>query len=283
MKNVRNLSSFANARRGIGTIPVIAACCGVAAVSVGLWVVESRHLSALDRDRAQTAEALRQAKLQIQDLSGRLNSLQEKSRIQEADRAVAPPAVPAVSGTSRKKRAVAPPRDPRVDKLQGQLGETQKELASTREDLAKAQQDLDGKIASTRDDLNGSIAKTHDEVAALQRRGELNIYEFKLSKSKELQRVGPLSLSLRGTSTKHKTYDLSLVVDDNALAKKHVNLYEPVWITLSDRPQPVQLVVNRVGKNEIEGYVSEPKYKKSELATSSTTPEQSAQQSLSTR
>ena len=99
---------------------------------------------------------------------------------------------------------------------------------------------------------------------ALQRRGEQNIYEFKLTKSKEMQRVGPLSISLRSTSVKHKTYDLTMAVYDNALAKKHVNIYEPVWITLSDRPQPVQLVVNHVEKNEITGYVSEPKYKKSE-------------------
>jgi hypothetical protein len=103
-------------------------------------------------------------------------------------------------------------------------------------------------------------------VVALQRRGERNIYEFKLTKSKDLHRVGPLSVSLRSTSTRHKTYDLAMVVDDNSLNKKHVNLYEPVWITLTDRAQPVQLVVNHVGKDEIEGYVSEPKYRNSELS-----------------
>jgi hypothetical protein len=65
-----------------------------------------------------------------------------------------------------------------------------------------------------------------------------------------------------------------MIVDDNALAKNHINLYEPVWITLSDRPQPVQLVVNHVEKNEIEGYVSEPKYTKSELLANTEQPAQ---------
>jgi len=74
-----------------------------------------------------------------------------------------------------------------------------------------------------------------------------------------------------------------MMVDDNALNKKNVNLYEPVWITLGDRPQPVQLVVNHVEKNEIEGYVSEPKYRKSELVANSAPPVQPPQQQLSSR
>ena len=73
------------------------------------------------------------------------------------------------------------------------------------------------------------------------------------------------------------------MVDDNALTKNHVNLYEPVWITVSDRPQPVQLVVNHVEKNEIEGYVSEPKYRKSELLANSERPAQAPQLQLSNR
>jgi len=92
-----------------------------------------------------------------------------------------------------------------------------------------------------------------------------------------------LSISLRGANAKRKTYDLAMMVDDNALTKNHVNLYEPIWITLSDRPQPVQLVVNHVEKNEITGYVSEPKYRKSELLANSGQPARTLQPRLLTR
>jgi hypothetical protein len=57
-----------------------------------------------------------------------------------------------------------------------------------------------------------------------------------------------------------------MIVDDNQLTKKHVNLYEPIWIHTENESQPVQVVVNRVEKNLIHGYVSAPKYKPSELA-----------------
>ena len=219
--------------------------------------------------------------MQIQDLTSRLNTLAESSAAKEkptpvaiaAPRNAAPRNAAPRNAAARSRAASAgsgpgraPAADARFDRLQGQLTETRKELASTRDELAQDKEELDGRINSARDDLNGSIARTHDEVVALQKRGEQNVYEFKLTKSKEMQRVGPLSLSLRSTSVKHKTYDLAMLVDDNALSKKHVNLYEPVWITLTDRPQPVQLVVNHVENKEIEGYVTEPKYSKADLA-----------------
>lgn len=271
-------------------MPVLAASCGLAAVvGLGLWTAERSQVHTLDQDRARSAAALDQAKSQIQDLTNRLNALAEKSAAAEQPAPL--PAVPPIASprirtasANRPKRPRAPAADVRVDRLQGQLAETRKELASTRDQLAKDKEELNGRIDSTRDDLDGSIARTHDEVVELQKRGEQNVYEFKLAKSKEMQRVGPLSLSLRSTSVKHKTYDLAMMVDDNALNKKHVNLYEPVWITLSDRPQPVQLVVNHVGKNEIEGYVIQPKYKKSDLAANSGWPaSQTPQTQLATR
>jgi hypothetical protein len=270
--------------RGVGTIPVIAAGGGLAILTLSLWTVERSHLRALEAERTQTTVALNQARLQIFDLTTRLNSLTEKQR-EAAPSAPANPTPRPAPATGRKGSAAREAvRDPRVDRLQGRLTETQKELATTREDLSKAREELDGKINSARDDLNGSIAKTHDEIVALQKRGEQNIYEFKLTKSKQMQRVGPVSLSLRGTSTKHFTYDLAMTVDDRVLNKKQVNLYEPVLITIGERPQPLQLVVNRVGKSEIEGYLSEPKYRKSELAGNSEPPAQAAQQQqLSTR
>jgi hypothetical protein len=62
-----------------------------------------------------------------------------------------------------------------------------------------------------------------------------------------------------------------MIVDDNRLTKKNVNLYEPIWIHTENESQPVQVVVNRVDKNLVHGYVSAPKYKPSELAASSAT------------
>ncbi len=108
-------------------------------------------------------------------------------------------------------------------------------------------------------------------MVVLQKRGERNYYEFALDKSKQYSRVGPLSVELRKADAKHKRFDMMMLVDDNEFQKKSVNLYETVWISLSDRPQPIELVVNKITKDHIEGYLSEPKYKKSELQSSVST------------
>ena len=132
--------------------------------------------------------------------------------------------------------------------------------------MAKNRADLEGSLNSTRDELNGSIAKTHEELVVLQKRGERNYFEFDLTKSKQFQRFGPLTLSLRRADTKHMNYDVAMVVDDNQLSKKRVNLYEPIWIHTENESQPVQVVVNKIGKNFVHGYISAPKYRPSELA-----------------
>jgi len=183
----------------------------------------------------------------------------------------ATPAAPTASGAksapmkhpAAKRHAVV---DKRYTQLQAQLAEQQKQLKDTQEQVEKYRSDLEGNINSTRDELNGSIARTHEELVALEKRGERNYYEFDLSKSKQFERVGPLSLSLRKADTKHKSYDLAMVVDDNQLVKKQVNLYEPITIHTDNESQPMMVVVNKIDKNLVHGYISAPKYKPSELA-----------------
>src|SRR5260370_35290752 len=114
----------------------------------------------------------------------------------------------------------------------------------------------------------GSIAKTHYELVVLEKHGERSYFEFEPGKSKQLQRVGHLTLSLRRADSKHMNYDMSMVVDDNQLSKKRVNLYEPIWIHTENESQPVQVVVNKISKNFVHGYISAPKYKPSDLAAS---------------
>jgi uncharacterized protein YlxW (UPF0749 family) len=177
-------------------------------------------------------------------------------------------------------RRRTPPVDKKYLELQAQLADQQKQLKATQDEVAKDRSDLEGSINSTRDDLNstinstrddlnGSIAKTHDELVALEKRGERSYFEFDLSKSKEFQRVGPLTISLRKADTKHKHYNLAMMVDDNELQKKNVNLYEPIWIHADADSQPVQIIVNKIDKDHVHGYISAPKYKPSELAAAS--------------
>jgi outer membrane murein-binding lipoprotein Lpp len=241
----------------------------VAGISLAYVSRERRQLNDLNATNQALSLSVAQLKTEMQGMADKLSQP-----------APPPPArivpVSPSSPGSRPRTVARATADPRFRQMQARLADQEKQLSSTREDLNKTRDDLQGKLDSTRDELSGSLAstkdelnssigRTHDDVVALQKRGERNYYEFQLSKSKEFKRIGPLSLSLRKVNTKRKSYDLALFVDDNQMQKKSINLFEPIWINLDDRPQPVQLVVNQISKDQIQGYISEPKYKKSEL------------------
>ncbi len=211
----------------------------------------------------------------INDMQGQLNTVTTKlnemtAAQQAAEAAAAQKKALAANGTGAKsvagKRTTAESK--RLKEIQARIDEQQKQLKDTQDQVAKNRADLEGSLNSTRDELNGSIAKTHEELVVLQKRGERNYFEFDLNKSKQFQRFGPLTLSLRRADTKHMNYDVAMVVDDNQLSKKRVNLYEPIWIHTENESQPVQVVVNKIGKNFVHGYISAPKYRPSELAAS---------------
>jgi len=218
-----------------------------------------KEMTAHDADMNATVAQLRG---QLDDVTAKLNQMAaaQAAATQSAPQpaAAAPPAAP--------KRRTASVSDKRYKQLQAQLDAQQKELKDTENSVAQTRSDLEGSISSTKDELNGTIAKNHDELVALERRGERDYYEFDLWKSKQFQRTGPISLSLRGADAKHMSYDIVALVDDNQLGKKHVDLYEPIWFDRADDPQPLQVVVNKVEKNHVYGYVNAPKYRNSELA-----------------
>ena len=83
-------------------------------------------------------------------------------------------------------------------------------------------------------------------------------------------------MRLKKANDKHQYADMELMVDDRNLSQKHVNLYQPVMFYTPDSPQPVEVVINQIGKNHIHGYVSASKYRQSELASMSSAAENGA-------
>jgi len=271
--------------------PALIALLAVAGLATVYSLHERSQVQQLQAQAVVTNSSMSQLQGQVDDLRTKLSSIsaaqpapgstpaavesstpENSEPIAEArtepPASVAAPAT-ATPKTATPKHATAKRRttDKRYSQLKAQVDEQQKQLKDAQDQIAKNRADLEGSINSTRDDLNGSIAKTHEELVALEKRGERSYFEFDLTKSKQFQRFGPLTLYLRKADTKHKSYDLAMIVDDNELNKKKVNLYEPIWIHTENGGQPIQVVVNRVDKNMVHGYVSAPKYKASELAT----------------
>ena len=246
-------------------VALYAAAVVVAGVLGGYAIHEHNAAQSLAADNVQTTAALNATEHQLGDLSAKVNQLATRSEEQEAQaRAQAAQeaaARTAASGRPGTTRARA--EDPHFKKLQSQLDDQGKAIAQAQNDLASTQGDL----SNTRTELTGSIAHTHDELVLLQKRGERNYAEFDVSKSKQFQRAGAVEIRLRKANDKHQYADMDLMVDDRNLSQKHANLYQPVMFYTPDSPQPVEVVINSIGKDHIHGYVSAPKYRQSELAS----------------
>src|SRR5205807_10145356 len=75
---------------------------------------------------------------------------------------------------------------------------------------------------------SGYVATNGKEIAALKRLGERNIIEINLSKAKQPQRVGDISLLLKKADPKRNRYTIEVVADDKTTEKKDRTIHEPV-------------------------------------------------------
>ncbi len=234
----------------------------IAVLGVGLGGYALHEHSAakqLAAENAQQNATLNATQHQLSDLANKVNEL---AAVNAAQASLAPAPAQPVAKPANSKRSTAKHHvreDSRYKKMQAQLDAQSKAIEQNRKDL-------EGSLASTRTELSGSIAHTHDELVLLEKKGERSYAEFDLVKSKQFKREGPLEIRLKKANNKHQYADLEMMVDDRNLSQKHVNLYQPVMFYTPDSPQPVEIVINQVDKDHIHGYVSAPKYRKSELA-----------------
>jgi hypothetical protein len=223
----------------------------------------SAHDANLNATIAQLRDQLQNALLKINDLAAvQLAQATAAATAAQSDARAAA----AAQSEARTAASEASTQSARLRLLQSDINNQQTTLQATRAEIARTRSDLEGNLNSTRNDLNGSIARTHEELVALEKRGERDYFEFDAAKSKQFLRAGPLSLTVSRTDPKHANVDLMIMVNDQKLSKKGVNLYEPVWIYETQDAQPVQVVVNRIEKDLAHGYVSAPKYSRAELS-----------------
>ncbi|MGH9407225.1 MAG: hypothetical protein ACRD3D_15500 [Terriglobia bacterium] len=237
----------------------------VVVVAIGYTLHEQGAAQRLASANDKLAADLTHTQSQLEALRAKLKSL-STPQIQlpaPADEKWSEEPVTPPPAVARVRRSLAQRRTPNWQKrLQRQLTSQNHRLSGAERAVAQTQADVAGRAASTQaslSSLSDAVARSHAELVGLEEQGTRSYYEFDLKKSRKFAREGPVGLALRHTSAKHQNYDLDLMVDDFKLTRKNVDLYEPVIFETSESPQPLELVVNRIGKNEVHGYISAPR------------------------
>src|SRR3984893_10559456 len=122
------------------------------------------------------------------------------------------------------------------------------DLDSTRDDLKMA-----------RSEIGTLIARNHDEIDQLRRLGERDYLEFTISGKNKPQKVGNVTVELKGVNKKRNQYSVAMIVEDKRFEKKNRALNEPILFYTSGTHQAEEVVINKVGKDQVSGYLSIPK------------------------
>ena len=212
------------------------------------------------------AGKIEQADSRIADLKGQLDVTSQKLGLTEAELARARD----IAQNVRKQQAAS------EKELSAKIGEVQQQseaklsavstdLSGTKSDVAATKKDLEAtksKLERTIGDagvMSGLIARNKEELDELKRRGERNIFEFDVSKSKDPQHVGPILIKLKKVDPKRSKYTMDVIADDKTIEKKDKNALEPVQFYTRSAHQLYEIVVFDTSKDKISGYLSTPK------------------------
>jgi len=122
------------------------------------------------------------------------------------------------------------------------------DLDSTREDLKMA-----------KSEMGTLIARNHDEIDQLRRLGERDYTEFTITGKNRPQKVANVTVELKGVNEKHSLFSVAMTVEDKRFEKKNRAANEPIFFYTAGTHIPEEVVINKIGKNTISGYVSIPK------------------------
>ncbi len=150
-----------------------------------------------------------------------------------------------------------------VNKVQAdansKIGGLSTDLAGTRKDLDATKSEFANALSGTKGELSGAIAKTHDELIALAHRTDRDYFEFNLAKRHSQQKVGTVTVQLERTDTKRNVFTVNLQFDDKPHVHRDKAMDEPVYFYVQGASSALELVVNKLGKDSVAGYMSTPK------------------------
>ncbi len=200
----------------------------------------------LAQQRRAAEQAVGQAKI---DAEQKVQSLQEKVTQEQAAQQAAISQVKQTADTATTQ----------ISTVSTDLGNTKTQLEQTVANLKHATGELDNHASL--------IATNGKELDALRELGERNYSEFTIEKSKKPTRVGDVMVELRKVDVKRNKFTIAITADDKTVEKKDRTINEPIQFYTSKAHQPDELVVNKVGKNTIVGYLATPKVQNGRAGT----------------
>jgi hypothetical protein len=149
-------------------------------------------------------------------------------------------------------------------RLSAEVGTVRNEIGAVKTDVAQTQANLASAVSDLRHAvgdmgvMSGLIATNRRELELLRSLGDRTYTEFHLTKSKAASMVNGVGLVLKRSDPGKGLFTIELIAEDRSVQKRDRTLNEPVQFYIGHKKQPCEIVVNKVGKDQIAGYLSVP-------------------------
>lgn len=153
----------------------------------------------------------------------------------------------------------------RATQLQGETSELREQVTQANANIAS----LDTKTVENQSQINDNRAAVNEvraateanttEIAAVKRSLEREYYNFELHEKGGYMKVFEVSLSLKDTDYEKRQFDLYVLADGKVIQKKDQPINEPILFYVEGQKKPYEVVVTRVDKKLVVGYLSVPK------------------------
>lgn len=235
-------------------------------VSLGMAWSASNRASNVEQSAStalkQNVDALNQRIAKADDANAQIQSelslVTDKLKLTEAQLVTARRQSKVVGATYNKKltglesslksQLAAKANADDINRLTGDVSGVKSELDATKTSIQMA-----------RGELGTLIARNHEEIDQLRRMGQRDYYEFTLSRKGSVQKVGSVQVQLRDTNPKKNRFTIVVLADDNRFEKKNRSVNEPIYFYTNGSRTAMELVINKVTKQQATGYLSVPK------------------------
>jgi hypothetical protein len=163
---------------------------------------------------------------------------QERAEVHRNPPPAPPDPLPSVQGGSPPPTEQAPP--------------PQERLVAVQKDQREGGESSDAGSSQ----LDTVIARNHDEIEGLRKLGKRDYIEFALVRSANRQEVAPnISLQLKKVDLKRSRCSLDIYAEDYEFPTD-LAIYEPVTVPVRAMWESVVLVINKMGRDSVVGYLS---------------------------
>ncbi len=139
----------------------------------------------------------------------------------------------------------------RIDETDGSVSELRGVTDSNRAGIASNSESL-GTLRTT---VDGNT----EQIVGVKHSLDRDYYNFELQRTGGVMKVFNVSLQLKNTDSKRQRYHIEIVAEGRRINKKRVNINEPIFFYVEGIKKPYEVLVNRVDKRFVVGYLSVPK------------------------